>query len=56
MEAEQRRKTSGVCWWVSGVSSYLTENRMSGMFTKSHWQKEKLPLKTAMCVPKPIKI
>ncbi|KAJ0954499.1 hypothetical protein HanRHA438_Chr00c15g0850091 [Helianthus annuus] len=33
MEAEQRRKTSGVCWWVSGVSSYLTENRMSVLFS-----------------------
>ncbi|KAJ0770076.1 hypothetical protein HanPI659440_Chr07g0252961 [Helianthus annuus] len=32
MEAEQRRKTPGVCWWVSGVSSYLTENRMSGNY------------------------
>ncbi|MFS7954747.1 hypothetical protein Hanom_Chr07g00634121 [Helianthus anomalus] len=30
MEAEQRRKTSGVCWWVAGVWSCLTGNRMSG--------------------------
>ncbi|KAJ0549727.1 hypothetical protein HanRHA438_Chr07g0299141 [Helianthus annuus] len=40
IEAEQRRKTSGVCWWVTGVWSCLTGNRMSGMFTKSHWEKE----------------
>ncbi|KAF5798087.1 hypothetical protein HanXRQr2_Chr07g0288601 [Helianthus annuus] len=30
IEAEQRRKTSGVCWWVTGVWSCLTGNRMSG--------------------------
>ncbi|KAJ0549264.1 hypothetical protein HanHA300_Chr07g0231581 [Helianthus annuus] len=37
MEAEQRRKTSGVCWWVSGVSSYLTENRMSEANCDMDW-------------------
>ncbi|MFS7997558.1 hypothetical protein Hanom_Chr12g01143171 [Helianthus anomalus] len=30
VEAEQRRKTCGVCWWVAGVWSCLIGNRMLG--------------------------